>query len=169
MSNEHYCCRKAVMEVHTRLSPTPKEVESVFIGIFPCALVSSPLPFWLFLHPPALAPLLSFCFTFLKLFPSPFLFQSLYCRSQETLPSPNLSKSSKMQNWNNKPKWVQPNSENSTCDNSQKCKITVFRSAIIEDSLTKFFCINSKCGTSLNTHWNWQGHSANNLPWKPIK
>lgn len=32
-----------------------------------------------------------------------------------------------------------PNSENSTCDNSQKYKITVLRSAIIEDSLTTFF------------------------------
>ena len=47
---------------------------------------------------------------------------------------------------------IQLNSENSACDNSQKCKITVPKSAIIEDSMTKCFCLNSKFGTGLNTH-----------------
>ena len=36
---------------------------------------------------------------------------------------------------------MQANSENSPYDNSQKCKITVPKSAIIEDSMTKFFAL----------------------------
>lgn len=34
---------------------------------------------------------------------------------------------------------MQLNSENSICDNSQKCRITILKSAIIKDSMTKFF------------------------------
>lgn len=167
MLKEHFCCGKAIMEVHARLGWAPGEVTSIFMPhIFP--VLSSSLPFWL-LHPPVLASLLSFCSLIMKLSLPPFIFQSLCSQSPESLPPQKLSISPKMQNWNNKTKWMQPSSENATCENSQKGKIPILRSAIAEDSTTKCFCLNRKCGAGLNTHWNWQGHYVNNLPWKPTK
>ena len=156
------------MEVYTWPPRTPGEEASIFmLDIFPRVLSSAFLPIlhtllsWLHYSHSALVTM--------KLLLPPFIFQHLHSQSPESLPSQKLSNSSEIQNWNNKPKWgcnsIVKTPHVTTLRNAK----SVPKSAIIEDSMTKCFCPNSKFGTGLSTHLNGQGLSANNFSWKPKK
>lgn len=156
------------MEVYT-WPPGPQEKRPLYL-CWTFSLVFSLLPSWPILH--TLLSWLHYSHSALvtmKLLLPPFIFQHLHSQSPESLPSQKLSNSSEIQNWNNKPKWgcnsIVKTPHVTTLRNAK----SVPKSAIIEDSMTKCFCLNSKFGTGLSTHLNGQGLSANNLSSKPKK